>query len=243
MAALLVAAGCNVHTTVTVEVAEDGSGAVTVTVALDAAALGEVPDLDADGVSDVADLAALVRTDDLVAAGWTVDEPVESVDGGATLRARRAFGTPTEAEQILDELTGPDGALRNLVVARSTSFGSTDVQVTGTVDLSGGLEAFGDEGLAAALEGEPLGEDEAAIEAGLDQPLAEAVTFEVVTDLGGDRQSWSPSVGDGPVVVSAERTWRDVPVLVLAGIALAAASALVAVLVIRLVASRRSRPA
>jgi hypothetical protein len=236
--AVLVAAGCEMRTTVEIAVAEDGSGTVTVVVELDAEALDRVPDLDADRTSDVADLGALVRTDDLEAAGWTVAEPVGSDDGGATLRVSRAFGTPAEAEQILDELTGPDGALRDLAVDRSTSFGRTDVGVTGRIDLSGGLEAFGDDGLAFALEGEPLGEDAAAIEARIGRPLAEAVTFEVITDIDGEASTWSPRLGDQPQEIGAERTFWNVPVLVLAAVAVVAAVALVVLLVVRALRSR-----
>jgi hypothetical protein len=236
--AVLVTAGCEMRTTVEIAVAEDGSGTVTVVVELDAEALDRVPDLDADRTSGTADLVALVRTDDLEAAGWTVAEPVASDGGGATLEASRAFGTPAEAEQILGELTGPDGALRDLAVGRSTSFGRTDVEVTGTIDLSGGLEAFGDDGLAFALEGEPLGEDAAAIEARIGRPLAEAVTVDVVTDLDGESTSWSARLGDQPEDIAAERTFWNVPVLVLAAVAVAAALALVVVLVVRVVRSR-----
>jgi hypothetical protein len=218
--------------------AEDGSGTVTVGVALDDEALAQVPDVDDDGTSGPADLAALVRTEDLVAAGWTVGDPV-SGEGETALRVSRPFGTPAEAEQILDELTGPAGALRDLAVTRSPSFGRTELGFTGTVDLSGGIEAFGDEGLAAALDGEALGEDAAAIEARLGQPLADAVTVEVTADLGGEAQAWAPRLGDPAVDMEADRTVYDVPVLALAAVAALAALALLVLLAMRLVRSRR----
>ena len=235
----LLASACRVDTTVTMTVAEDGSGEVTVAVALDAEALARVPDVDDDGTAGLADVAALVRTEDLVAAGWTVGEPAESGDGGASLTISRPFGTPEEADLILAELTGAEGALRDLDVSRSTSFGRTELGFTGTADLSGGLEAFGDEGLAAALDGEPLGQDAAAIEAAAGVPLAEAVTVEITADLDGQSESWAPRLGDPPVAMASEATVYDVPVLVLAGVALAAALALLVVLVVRLLRSRR----
>lgn len=236
---VLVAAGCQVRTTVDVEVAEDGSGVVTVSVQLDEDALARVPDDDGDGVASPADVGALIRTDDLVAAGWTVDEPVASDGGGAVLRVSRSFGTPAEADQILGELSGSDGALHDLTVRRSTSFGRTSISFAGTADLSSGIEAFGDEGLAAALEGEPLGEDAAVIEDRIGEPLAEALTVEVTADLDGEEHAWSPRLGGAPVAMRAERNILDVPVLMLAGIALAAAVALVVVLSTRLIRSRR----
>ena len=234
---VLVVGACEVRTTVDVAVAEDGSGTVTVAVALDDEALARVPDVNDDGTADPDDLAALVRTEDLVTAGWTLGDP-ESGDGETVLRVSRGFGTPAEAERILAELTGDTGALRDLAVTRSTSFGRTELGFSGTVDLSGGLEAFGDEGLAAALDGEPLGEDAAAIEQRIGQPLADAVTVELTADLDGEAQSWAPRLGDPPVDAQAERTVYDVPVLALATVAVLAALALAAVLVTRLVRSR-----
>jgi len=236
----LAASACEVRTTVDVVVAEDGSGEVTVTLELDPEALARVPDVDDDGTSGLADLAALVRTEDLVAAGWTVGDPKEAGEGGATLQVARAFGTPGEANRILAELTGPAGALRDLDVSRSTSFGRTELGFSGTADLSGGLEAFGDEGLAAALDGEPLGEDAAAIEAAAGVPLADAVTVEVTADLDGSATTWAPRLGDAAVAMAADETAYDVPVLALAALAVAAALALAVVLVARLVRSRRS---
>lgn len=234
----VLATACQVRTTVTVEVAEDGSGTVEVAVGLDDEALARVPDLDADGESTPDDLVALVRDDDLVAAGWTVAAP-EAGDGGVTwLRVSRAFGTPDEADRIMAELTGPDGPLRDFHVTSSESFGRTEYAFSGTADLSGGLEAFGDEGLAAALGGEPLGEDAAAIEARLGRPLADMVAFEVTAVLPGAEQTWSPALGDGPLAMEAESTRYDWPVLGLAAVSVAALVALVAVLAVRLVRSR-----
>jgi hypothetical protein len=234
----LAASACRVRTSVDVAVAEDGSGEVAVTVRLDREALARVPDLDDDGTSGLADLATLVRTEDLVAAGWTVGEPAESGEGGAALRVTRPFGTPEEADTILAELTGPSGTLRDLDVSRSTSFGSTELGFSGTADLSGGLEAFGDEGLAGALDGEPLGQDAAAIEAAAGVPLAEAVTFEITADLAGEATSWEPALGDPPLAMEAAARSYDVPVLVLTAIAVVAAVALAAVLLVPVLRAR-----
>ena len=236
---VLVAAACQVRTTVTVDVAEDGSGTVEVAVGLDADAVVRLPDLDGDGAGGPGDLAALVRVDDLVAAGWTVDEPVAE-DGTLRLRISRPFGTPEEADEILAGLTGPEGALRDLHVTRSDAFGRTSYSFSGTADLSGGLEAFGDAELAAALDGEPLGEDAAAIEARLGRPLADAFAFELTARLAGDETTWTPRLGDVPVDLEAESTRYDWPVLGLAAVAVAALVALLVVVVARTLRSRRA---
>ena len=248
--ALVAAAGCEVRTTVDVDVAEDGSGTVEVAVGLDADAMSRIPDLDDDGVSGPADLAALLRVEDMAAAGWDVGEPeapAEGDEGGMTwVRATKPFGTPDEAVAVLSEVTGAEGALRDMSLARSTGFGSTSFDFAGTVDLSGGLEAFGDAGLAGALDGEPLGEDAAAIEQRIGQPLADAFALDLTVALpgsmdagtgeaSGDGVTWSPRLGEGAVDMAASSQQRDVVALGLAAVAVASGALLVAVLVLRLV--------
>src|ERR687897_516014 len=67
-----------------------------------------LPDLDDDGLSGVTDLAALVRTDDLAAAGWELGQPSTADsrgDGGFVwIRATKPFGTPEEAGRVLAEI-------------------------------------------------------------------------------------------------------------------------------------------
>ena len=237
------ATACQVRTTVAVDVAKDGSGTVTVAVGLDADALRRLPDLDDDGRSTTADLTRLVRTDDLAAAGWHVSGPVGSAaDGGFVwIRATKPFGTPEEAGRVLGEVTGRDGPLRDLRVDRHDSFGRTRFTFEGTADLSGGLEAFGDEGLAAALDGEVLGQDPSAIEAELGRPLSEMFSLEVSADLPGDSKAtaWTPELGEEPVEMAATGTVRDGWVLALTAVAVACGLALVAVVGVGLL--RRTR--
>jgi uncharacterized protein len=246
---VLTATACQVRTTVAVDVAKDGSGTVTVAVGLDADALGRVPDLNDDGRSTTADLTGLVRTDDLAAAGWHVTGPAGSADDGFVwIRATKPFGTPEEAGQVLAEVAGRDGPLRDLRVDRHDSFGRTRFTFAGTADLSGGLEAFGDQGLAAALEGEVLGQDPRAIEAELGQPLSEMFSLEVSADLPGDSKAvaWTPELGGEPVDLAATGTVRDWWVLALTAVAVASGLALVAVVAVGLIRRGRSpatRPA
>lgn len=233
----LVVAGCQVRTIVTVTVEDDGSGTVEVAVGLDAEALAKVPDLDGDGAGDPADLAALVRAEDLVTSGWKLSEPTTKADddGFVWMTATKQFGTPAEAESVLAELTGPEGGLRDMVVEKTTSFGRTSYRFGGTADLSGGLEAFGDDELAVALAGEPLGEDAAAIEQRLGQPLSEMVLLEVRVELpGGTSKSWTPKLGDSePVTMSAESQVTDRLVFGLAAVAVSCLVALAVILVTR----------
>jgi hypothetical protein len=228
----LLAAGCQVQTKVTVHMDDDGSGAVEVAVGLDEEALGQLPDLDRSGVGDAADLTHLVRADDLTATGWRLSEP-KAEDDLTWIRATKPFGTPAEAAQILGELTGPDTGLHDLRFERSRGFGSTSYSFAGTADMSGGLEALGDSGLAAALDGEPLGEDTAQIEQRLGKPISEMVKLDIAVELPGATKTWSPVVGGDAVAMSTESTVYDKPVWLLTALAVVCLVALAAVLLVR----------
>jgi hypothetical protein len=241
--AVLAASACQVRTAVNVDVDDDGSGTVEVATGLDEEALSRLPDLDDDGVSDAADLAALVRTSDLVDGGWTVSEPEAAGDGTTWVRVTHPFGTPEEADQVLAQLTDPDGPVRHMHVTRRDPFGRTQYGFKGTVDLSDGLESFGDEGLAAALEGEALGEDPAAIEARTGEPLEDQFSLEITADLAGEAKSWHPRLGDPPLALEHDGTVYHWPALALTVVAVVAVVALVLLLVGRAfrTAARMSR--
>jgi hypothetical protein len=216
-----------------------------VAVGLDADAVGRLPDLDDDGRSTVADVARLVRTDDLAAAGWEVSEPAAGQaadDGFVWIRATKPFGTPEEAGRVLGEITGTDGPLRDLRIDRDEGFGGMRYTFEGTADLSGGLEAFGDEGLAAALEGEVLGQDAATIEEELGRPLAEMFSLEISADLPGDSTAtvWAPALGGQPVEMAATGTVRDWWVVALAAVAVACGVGLVVLLLARVLQRGRA---
>jgi hypothetical protein len=232
-------AGCQVRTAVTVEVEEDGSGTVEVAVSVDQEALAELPDLDNSGAGDVADLTQMVRVDDLRATGWEVSAPEADDDGFTSMRATKPFGTPAQAVEVLAELTGAQGSLRDWQVERERGFGRARYRVSGTADLSGGLEAFGDTGLAAALDGEPLGEDVTVIEQRFGQPLAEMMTLDVNVVLPGGSESFAPALGGSPVDIDASSTQYEWPVFGLAALAGACGIGLVALLAVRSARSDR----
>jgi hypothetical protein len=249
----LLGTSCQVRTNVTVHVADDGSGTVEVAVALDADAVRRLPDRDDDGKSTAKDLEALVRTDDLAAAGWRVTGPVAG-DRFTWISVTKPFGTPAEATEVLAEITGPDGPLHGWHVERQAGFGRTRYRFEGTADLSGGLEAFGDKGLSSALDGEVLGENSATLEKQLGKPLADVFRVRISADLPGDvsarggrslpgdrAASWTPRLGDPALAMNAESTVYDWRVLGLAAMAVLAAGACAAVLVVRLVRGRRAR--
>jgi hypothetical protein len=238
------AAGCEVGTEVAVEVAEDGSGRVSVAVSLDPDATARVPGL-----------AAELRVEDLETAGWDVTGPAVEDDGLTWIRASKAFTTPEQAATVLAEVAGTDGPFRDFAVTRDRAVARTTYAVSGTVDLAGGLESFADEQLAAVLGGTPLGESVADIEARAGAPLEDVFTFALAVDLPGEVTSsnateregtslvWRPRLGDAEALdLLARSEERRTGTLVLIGVAVVAALAAVGVGVVApLVGWRRRR--
>jgi hypothetical protein len=200
----LLASACRLELDVTVEMAEDGSGSVEVVVGVDR-----------DGIERIGgDLEAVLAVDDLDAAGWTVEGPDEGADGFTRVRFAKPFDTPDEAAVIFEEIAGEDGPFQDFAVSHESSFAHTEWGFTGRIDFSGGLAAFGDEGLAAELDGEPLGQTVEEIEAQLGEPLERAIQVAVGVQLPGDVTSnateptadggvWEVAFGGGPVAMEA----------------------------------------
>lgn len=239
-----VAVGCRVDATTTVTVEEDGSGTVAVEVVLDAEAFERVDDLDTQ-----------LRITDLEATGWQITGPEPTADQGRRVVATKPFADPDQAAIVLAEITGPDGALTGASVSRSKEFARVEQQFEATLDLSGGIEGFGDAELTELLAGLPIGQDVAALEEELGAPLADLTSFAVVADLpAGDVSSegdpevtdldgrtvfrWEGSLGDPPVELRAQTREVDWLVIGLGGLAVVTGLALI-ILLLRRVATRR----
>jgi len=246
LAGAVLVAGCRLELDVQVEMNEDGSGSVEVVVGIDG-----------DGIDRIGgDLDAVLALDYLEAAGWSVEGPDEEPDGFTRVRFRKPFTNPHEAADIFDEIAGEDGPFQDFAVSHETGFARTEWGFTGRIDFRGGLEAFGDEALAAELDGEPLGQTVEEIEAQLGEPLSRVIQVAVGVRLPGEVSSnattpaddgggWQVGFGDGPVDMDATgEEERTASVVGLGVAAICAALLLVYGLVrlIRSVARRRSRP-
>ena len=191
--ALLLLTACRVDVTVGVDADADGSGRVRATVTLDKDAAARIPDL-----------ADQLRTDDLTAAGWEVSEPRIDKDGSVEIEAVRRFRSPQEATQAVEELSGPTGPFRDFTLRRSRSFLKTRTAFGGRVDLTSGIEAFGDDALRRRLgsppDGAALGFEPADLERQLGTTLKRIFSFRVVARLPGDVSSNAPTrAGNGAV--------------------------------------------
>ncbi|MBW3546561.1 MAG: hypothetical protein KY452_00270 [Actinobacteria bacterium] len=191
---VLVAGGCRIEVDVGVDVDEDGSGAVRVAVAFDEEALRRVEDLSEQLVLD-----------DLEAAGWTVEPPTEQPDGGTVVAAEKPFTTATELAQVMEELAGAGGPFRNFTVARETGVLTTTYTLEGEVDLTAGVEGFGDDDLHQRLQGSGFGLDRASLERETGTPLEQLFDVRMIADLPGGGAEFRAPVGERTVVEATSR--------------------------------------
>jgi hypothetical protein len=226
--AVLTLGACQVSTTVGVDARADGSGVVRATVTLDKDAAGQVPDL-----------RTQLRVDDLRSAGWRVEGPTPTKDGGAVLSASKGFASPAEATTVVEQLSGPTGPFRAFTLRRSRSFAKTRVSFRGHVDLSKGLAAFSDSELRTRL-GSDLGFDPEALQGRLGRSLARIFPVTVAVRLPGSVESnaplragngarWSPTFGESVALTATSEQWNTRN-LAAAGLAVLAGLALLALL-------------
>jgi hypothetical protein len=242
---LLVVAGCRLELALDVEMAEDGSGTVEV-----------VTRVDPDGIERIGgDLAAVLEVDDVEQAGWIVEGPSVDDDGFTSVRFRQPFDTPSEANAILEQVAAADGPFQGLAVRRESGFARTEWGFTGALDTSGGIESFGDDALAAELDGQPLGQTVEEIEADLGEPLRNVIRLRVSVTLPGevsgngssvgDATEWDAAFGDPAIEMSATGEERRTASVIGVAVAVGCGVLLVVYATIGLVRRRRSshRPA
>jgi len=152
-------------------------------------------------VAQAPGLADDLRLDDAVAAGWTVDGPTATDSGGLRVVVTRSFASVDEATALLGSVNGTGGPLQGITLTRSVTDSEVTTSLNGSLRVDGGLNAFADPDLLAAIGGTPYADDIAA--AGLTP--ADAVTFTLVADLPG---SLSP---DAAGSVPTSLTW-SVPI-------------------------------
>lgn len=107
---------------------EDGSGVVTVQIALDAEAVKAV-------VSGGQTIDQAVRLTDLAKSGWKVGTWDQPKDGSATLQLTHSFRNVSEVAGILRGVSGSDGPFRDLHAVRERGLLSTRYGLVGRADL------------------------------------------------------------------------------------------------------------
>jgi hypothetical protein len=168
VAALAVAvvclSACRVDTKVALKVNPNGSGNVTVTATVDSDIVAKQPNIKAD-----------LRTADLTKAGWVITGPTSTKDGGLTVSATHKFRNPTEATHLLSTIDGSRGPLVNVQLQRTGKDSNSTWNLTGTLEVNGGLAAFADDNTLTVLGTNPYAQQVAA--SGLDLGKALGVQF------------------------------------------------------------------
>ena len=192
VACLAVLAGCQVKVLVDTKVEPDGSGTITVSVGLDAAAMAQV-----------GDLSSQLRVSDLEAAGWKVTGPTRDHDGDTWVRASKPFADAAQATEVMNEVNGADGAFRDWQVSHSSSLWSTRWKVQGTVDLRKGMQTFSDPKLDQALGANGYDSMIAQIEKREGRPISDLVDVRVSVELPGASKVYAPKLSDGQTTAVA----------------------------------------
>ena len=183
-AAVLTLSSCRVEQTISLEVERNGTGRVIVTAIADKDVVARAPDLAAD-----------VRVDDLVTAGWKVDGPEPTEDGGLALTLTRPFNDAAEATQILAQVNGPRGPLQEVVLTRSGKDTNSVFTLAGRLEVNGGMQSFIDDAAFELLGSAPYADDIA--EAGID--LGAAVGLNFTVRLPGEIESTTGVQSNGSI--------------------------------------------
>lgn len=182
IAALAVLAGCRVDVGIDVQMAQNGSGTITVTAVADAAVVAAAPGLADD-----------LRLDDVRAAGWAVEGPTDTGAGGLEVVLTHTFSTPEQATALLASINGPEGPLDAVLLSRDATESAITYTVSGGAGLDAGLSSFADPDLLSAVGAEPYADR--IRDSGV--TAADAVTVTLTARLPGDVEATTGATSMG----------------------------------------------
>lgn len=163
---VLLLGACRVDAAIDVAMEENGSGVITISAVADAELVARAPGLAED-----------LRFDDLLAAGWVVEGPATTADGGLSVVLRHTFSSPEQATALLSSLNGTDGPLEAAALARTPAERQIDYALSGGARIENGLASFADPDLLASVGATPYADSIAA--AGLAPEQVLGLTFSV----------------------------------------------------------------
>jgi hypothetical protein len=146
LAASTLLAACRLDVAVSMEMAVDGTGTVTIVATADDEVVDEVPDL-----------AEILSLRDARSAGWEVRGPRPTEDGGMTITISHGFRDADEATAVLSSLGGP---FDSMAVTRRVDGAGVEASATntlgGTLVLLRGFASFADQRLIETAGGVPF---------------------------------------------------------------------------------------
>ncbi len=137
LAGLFALAGCQLDVVAEVVVDPDGTGSITVTATADAELVNEVPTI-----------AEELVLDDIAAAGWTIDGPNATPEGGLLLTLTHDFEGKDEATNLLRSLGPP---FNDPVIGRGQDGDSATNTARANLGLPDGFATFADADLVSAV--------------------------------------------------------------------------------------------
>lgn len=214
---VMLLASCRVDVTASVNVADNGSGLITVSIAADAATVQAAPEL-----------AQSLNLDDLREIGWDATVQTDRPDGGLLVVLSRSFATTDQATSLLQQLSGDNGPLRELTITRSGSRNDATFTFSGRGGLPEGLAGFADTEALSVLGGAPFAQSLAASGASLTDTLGVVLRITLpgeILDSNGeatprtsDDQSatfaWNVPVDGTDLALAASTRNRDVAALI-----------------------------
>jgi hypothetical protein len=169
----VVLASCRVDVSVDMVVEPDGTGTITMVAVADAELVEAVPSL--------ADDLAL---DDVVAAGWAVEGPTATADGGLTVTLRHNFFSDAEASNLLNSLGPP---FSQMSYVRNTSSEDTTNRLSGLLGLPSGFESFADDDLIAAVGSLPFADELAQAGATPESSMSAVIRVTLPGEIDADQ--------------------------------------------------------
>jgi len=142
-------AGCRVDVDVLLEIGADGTGELVVTATADADVVQQAPGLAAD-----------LRFGDARAAGWRVEGPTATDDGGLTVTLNHRVTSAEEATSLLASIGPP---FQDVQLERASVGDETTWTLSGQLVLADGFASFADPGLASAVGGTPFSDRLSAV--------------------------------------------------------------------------------
>ena len=178
---------CQVETNVTVDVARDGTGTITIVAIADKDIMKEVPDLGDD-----------LNFSDLDAA-WVIDGPSKTDSGGLRVQISHDFNTPAEATQILGSLNGDKGPFKDLALTRTGSANKSTFKLSGTLEVNGGLSAFADAEVMKLIGDPPF---QGSLEYS-NVDIGDALNINLIANLPGDIKK-----SNGTLTANGAQSWH-----------------------------------
>ncbi|MBA3286454.1 MAG: hypothetical protein H0U21_00315 [Acidimicrobiia bacterium] len=237
---LVALTGCRLDVEVDLAIAPDGTGELTITATADADIVRQAPGLAQD-----------LRFEDAEAAGWIVEGPAATEDGGLMVTIGHPVTSAVDATSLLDSLGPP---FNDMMLERRTVEDETRVSLAGELTLSG-FEAFADSDLLAAAGGAPFADQfdtagvtpeesiditfRAALPGAVEQTSGRRAAGGLVWDVPLD--GTSVELTTETVQRPAEGGWWARPLAVIASVALVAWLALATALAISVLRTRRAR--